>query len=317
MQRQTLSTCQVSGEIEENKRSLLLLPLPTVPDSNMSFSPRARPNTVNLSFTDQDLTDTYRDEISFNNTSNLSSPRHRHARGDTPLSTARSRGQSSRTASTSSWTGNEEKSNLDKLLNFLDDDETDAGGKDRDTRRMERSIATSTPPPVAQHPLPNQQYSSSNLSSRSLHQPNPSFYRSQSPPYSTTPSTITRPTRDQPILNSRDDSHSYPRNPQSTISHERSLSRAVTGRRVIEGGEELPDSPSPRPGSVAAMRGDRSGVTSRSANHSRSHSFLPQEEEEEVDQQEEREGSMDSIERVAEAVSPLHFLVLSYSIEDD
>ncbi|GAA5877006.1 hypothetical protein JCM1840_007095 [Sporobolomyces johnsonii] len=49
----------------------------------MSFSPRARPHTVNLSFTDPDVTDTYRDDRT---TSSCSSPRHRHARGDTPLS---------------------------------------------------------------------------------------------------------------------------------------------------------------------------------------------------------------------------------------
>jgi len=275
----------------------------------MSFSPRARPHTVNLSFTDQDLTDTYRDETqSLNNNSNLSSPRHRHARGDTPLSTTKSRGQSSRTGSTSSWNGsqrNGNQSNLDKLLDFLDQEE--AGGNAYETRRMERSIATSTPPPIAaQNPQPDQQYSSN----RSSHRLEPSFYRSQSPSYSNTPSALPRSTRDQSVVNSV---LSHPNKPRSTVSQERSIAR-VTGTRGGVEGEELPDSPSPRPGSVAAMRstaGDRSGV-SRSASHSRSHSLLNQEEDrgEEEEIEEDREGSMDSIERVAEAVRFCRFLVL-------
>lgn len=62
---------------------------------------------------------------------------------------------------------------------------------------------------------------------------------------------------------------------------------------------------------MRSTAGDRSGV-SRSASHSRSHSLLNQEEDrgEEEEIEEDREGSMDSIERVAEAVRFCRFLVL-------
>ncbi|GAA5937633.1 uncharacterized protein JCM15063_002072 [Sporobolomyces koalae] len=172
----------------------------------MAFSPRARPRTANLSFTDPDLTDNYRD---LSLTSSVSGDaRTRHARGDTPLSRPPSV-PSSYATSTSTFAG-AATSNLERLLDFLDDDDHARAG-------------ASTPPPPAAPP---------------------SAARSALPPRLS--SARSRPSQ----------------SPHT----------------------DLPDSPSPRPGSVAAMRsGERSML-----------SFQPSAPE-------PQEGSVDSIARIAQA----------------
>ncbi|GAA5842457.1 hypothetical protein JCM11251_007320 [Rhodosporidiobolus azoricus] len=236
----------------------------------MSFSPRPRPHTVGLSFTDHDLTDTYRDDRSSINGTATSSPQRRHPRGDTPLSrrpvnaddfSSPGRWTVSSRRSVSEKEGEldeeeHERSNLDKLLDLLDDEEDGAEHPYRSPGRNEtanRTFATSTPPP----PPPG---------SRSPYPPTtaPRTLASQrhSPPH-VSPSTNADPTStyaatESPSLRAHQrslSSLSAPvARPNSALARfQRSHGRAdgAEGGR----GAGLPDSPSPRPGSVAALRG--------------------------------------------------------------
>ncbi|BGP01883.1 hypothetical protein RTG_01822 [Rhodotorula toruloides ATCC 204091] len=225
----------------------------------MSFSPRPRPNTVNLPFSDADVTDTYRDERS---SVTASSPRRRHPRGDTPLSrrtggadnTATSPGRWSASRRSASETdGREEeeyradsrreRSNLDKLLDFLDQDDAEQTLRDG-MEPMGRPQAMSTPPPTIPRPgdydYPHPADPAilhPDLLAHSSH-PYPAFSpttaASFSPSLHAPPHTLRLPLTTRPL---------------SALE----LLQRANGFPASRG-RGAPDSPSPRPGSVAALR---------------------------------------------------------------
>lgn len=228
-----------------------------------TFSTRQRPSTVNLTFTDNDLTDNFQDNTRSSFASESSNARGRHPRGDTPLSKAGGGGAGGSSATSASRRGyganGGSLSNLDRLLDFLDDEEQ--------ADEAQRPRNSSTP------------------------------IQSTSKDYDAQGSAI----------------------PPSTV-------------RRLDSTSQSPDSPSPRPGSVAAMR---SGERSFHQQHGYSNSFQStttqrlqdelieadrEQQEQRVEsqgqldgdeQEEAREGSVDSITRVAQAVSsyrtPLYF----------
>ncbi|GAA6033801.1 hypothetical protein JCM8097_000348 [Rhodosporidiobolus ruineniae] len=320
----------------------------------MSFSPRPRPQTVNLSFTDPDVTDTYRDERS---SVALSSPRQRHPRGDTPLS--RRQASEADYSSPGRWTvssrrsasergGGEddegllrhERSNLDKLLDLLDDDDgavEESQGQHYD-QPSGRSFATSTPPPPSSSSRPPPPPSTTRRA------PPPSSARPYSPASHASPST-TRAS-DSPSIRAphRSLSSSYTARPNSALSrfqrthassggaHPSASSGGGGGGRV-----GAPDSPSPRPGSVAALRRngggegsfgsaaafERSGVSGLSSNREGDEKGQEQRYEgaggEDGQPQEEEEGtegggSLDSVARVAQAAMDEFDTIISHGV---
>ncbi|KAL7339411.1 hypothetical protein BJY59DRAFT_651616 [Rhodotorula toruloides] len=226
----------------------------------MSFSPRPRPNTVNLPFSDPDVTDTYRDERS---SVTASSPRRRHPRGDTPLSrrpggaddTATSPGRWSTSRRSASETdGREEeyavdsrreRSNLDKLLDFLDQDDAEQTMREG-TDPMGRPQAMSTPPPTV--PRPGDYDSQPHPSEAALLHPDLLAHSSQ--PYQ--PFSPTTAASFSPSL------HAPPPHALRPSLSNRPLSALELLQRAngfpASRGSGAPDSPSPRPGSVAALR---------------------------------------------------------------
>ncbi|KPV71664.1 uncharacterized protein RHOBADRAFT_56497 [Rhodotorula graminis WP1] len=250
----------------------------------MSFSPRPRPDTVHLALSDPDLTDTYRDDHSSNA---ASSPRVRHPRGDTPLSrrsTATSPGRWSVTTRSTSDPHDDrgadadlrQLSNLDKLLDLLDgDDDGDGDGHDETwdsahrNLNLSRSIAMSTPPPpTASQPSTSRRPppAPSTVRKHASSAPRPSASSSRPAPYPSSDTVIS-------------DTVASPLAPPSTRSIRPPLSgrapsavellqrangfSASRGTLVGDGG--LPDSPSPRPGSVAALRRSEADRSSASA----------------------------------------------------
>ncbi|GAA5976323.1 hypothetical protein JCM11641_005981 [Rhodosporidiobolus odoratus] len=321
----------------------------------MSFSPRPRPQTVNLSFTDQDITDTYRDDRSTVH----SSPQHRHARGDTPLSRRQlsaddysSPGRwtvSSRRSGTGSERGGmdvderAERSNLDKLLDFLDDDDAQDCQKHQKEQAHPspgaagRSYATSTPPPPSTS----------------------SSFRQPPPPSTIRPSTSRRSTI-PPSSTSHSPSSTRATESPSVRAHHRSLSSISAGigtrsnsalarftrtnggnssMRADARGVEVPDSPSPRPGSVAALRrngegnsaldpensftrgGDRSRARDGEAEQvapeyveDQGGEYVEEEREEQSEREGTEGGSLDSVARVAQAAMDEFDTIISYGI---
>lgn len=212
----------------------------------MSFSPRPRPHTVNLSFTDPDLTDNYQDITA---THSQQSSTGRHPRGDTPLSRRSQGGGGTPSSSTStSQTRYASLSNLDKLLDYLDDEDNNT--------------------------------------------------------------------------------HSTQRESSTPVSYNRTANLPPSTARRLDQSQDSPDSPSPRPGSVAAMRsGDRSLIQAQGGLSFREPSTTQRlqdeleadhratAEEEERREQEERDpdgASVDSITRVAQAVTLLRSFLASY-----
>ncbi|GAA5867663.1 hypothetical protein JCM8547_001335 [Rhodosporidiobolus lusitaniae] len=299
----------------------------------MSFSPRPRPQTValsGLSFT-SDLTDDFRDC-----TSVASSPAQRHPRGDTPLSRRTYSAQAGEWESpgrSSRWTASEgggdedegterEKSNLDKLLDFLDDDDDE-----QEQRTSRAARATSTPPPP-------------HSSSSSRPPPPPTTIR-RAPPCTAAylPSPSSTRASDSPSIRAHHRSF-------SSVSHNQSgrsgsaLARlrageAAGGSGGGKGRGGAPDSPSPRPGSVEALRrkgeGSSSGFLSglmsgvslgeRSAGGGVEGKWKEraEEEREEKDEQEQVQGeeteggeSLDSVARVAQAAMDEFDTIISH-----
>ncbi|GAA5855019.1 hypothetical protein JCM9279_005725 [Rhodotorula babjevae] len=293
----------------------------------MSFDPRPRPHTVHLAFSDPDITDTYRDDHSSNA---ASSPRVRHPTGDTPLSrrtAATSPGRwslSRRSASDAAEDRGQdadlrELSNLDKLLDLLDGHDDDEHGHEQtwDTAHrnlaLSRSIGMSTPPPApstSRRPPPAT--STIRKHASSAPRPHPSASSSRSAVYPINddfliPETIASPvappsTRSlRPPLSGRAPSAVELLQRANGFSAPRSSTLDRAG---------LPDSPSPRPGSVAALRrseADRSGASALDASLLRGGERAYGDEAGErtgaaVDgSYEETVASVDSITRVAEA----------------
>ncbi|GAA5999222.1 uncharacterized protein JCM10292_001679 [Rhodotorula paludigena] len=280
----------------------------------MPFSPRTRPDTVNLAFSDPDITDTYRDERS---SAAASSPRARHPRGDTPLSrrqgdwddSATSSGRWSASRRSASAFGGEdgqdelrELSNLDKLLLLLDGEGDDEDEPLRASKRAAgRLAATSTPPPT--HPRTS-----------SAPPPAPTTARRSNATYADHQAQSRR--NDEQSLHigaSADLAGSKP--PAQRTAHSSSFRPSLAGRPpstiellqrangFVATGQDPLISPSPRPGSVAALRkseGERSGSDLRrmggeenggAAGHGRL----------DVDDGEGTVASLDSVARVAEA----------------
>ncbi|GAA5902992.1 hypothetical protein JCM8208_000425 [Rhodotorula glutinis] len=292
----------------------------------MSFDPRPRPDTVHLALSDPDLTDTYRDDHSSNP---ASSPRVRHPRGDTPLSrrsqaTSPGRWSVSRRSASDAHDDRgqdadlRELSNLDKLLDLLDgdDDHDQTWDTAHRTMALSRSVAMSTPPPASSSQpstsrRPPPPPSTVRKHASSAPRPPPSSYQPAHYPASDTivPETVasplappsTRPLR--PPLSGR------------TPSAVELLQRAngFSAPRPGIDGAMLPDSPSPRPGSVAALRrseADRSGASALDASWLRARERGYDDEGDSglertgaaVDgSYEETVASVDSITRVAEA----------------
>ncbi|GAA5902716.1 uncharacterized protein JCM6883_007217 [Sporobolomyces salmoneus] len=226
-----------------------------------SFSPRQRPHTVNLSFTDLDLTDNFQDlDATFKSSSTQGGGGRRHPRGDTPLSRRGGQGggtPSSTTATSRAGGGLENGaggglSNLDRLLDFLDGEEAE---EELHHHGRERS--------------------------------------------STPVSTTRRGGGD------------------GSVATQRAIPPSTIKRLDTTSHRESPDSPSPRPGSVAAMRsGERSfilqqaGGGSFASGQSNSGTTAQRLQDEiEAEQRQLQEGeqvagdgvSVDSITRVAQA----------------
>ncbi|BGP41913.1 hypothetical protein JCM10449v2_005908 [Rhodotorula kratochvilovae] len=241
----------------------------------MAFSPRARPDTIHLAFSDADLTDTYRDERS---SAAASSPRARHPRGDTPLSRRRAETDDTGTSpgrwsvsrrSASELDGPDERddtlrelSNLDKLLVLLDGDEPEETWvPSPQTKHSERSVEMSTPPPtMPQSSRPPPAPTTIRRQDISLARPT-SYSR---PPHSAPSASIISATSttatDSPSMRAARSSSFRPPLSGRAPSAVELLQRANGFGAPRDG---LPDSPSPRPGSVAALRkseADRSGV---------------------------------------------------------
>ncbi|GAA5879006.1 hypothetical protein JCM3774_004465 [Rhodotorula dairenensis] len=294
----------------------------------MSFSPRARPDTVNLPFSDPDVTDTYRDDRSSNN---ASSPRHRHPTGDSPLSrraydVGNATGSSPRQFGSSragSQTGSEAnntariRSNLDKLLDLLDQDEDDLYAQPSTIERSlgmetgERTAMSTPPPALSPSGGRGPADPSSSHTPRATHARKSASYSVPRPPYSPTTHTQSdagrsaHPSFDstRPPLSARGSSA------LELLQRANGFDRGDAPRV----GQQLPDSPSPRPGSVAALRrsdietNSRSGLQDESAAGLAS-GFSRMAVNGESDASELREASrrrsnnsLDSIARVAEA----------------
>ncbi|GAA5987892.1 hypothetical protein JCM10908_007261 [Rhodotorula pacifica] len=242
----------------------------------MSFSPRARPNTVNLPFSDADITDTYRDDRSSNN---ASSPRHRHPLGDSPLSrrggeagdaTGSSSGRFASSSRGGSYHAGSEadnttriRSNLDKLLDLLDQDDEDVYTQTSGAGTLAPGLGEQT---MMSTPPPPQSANQSNFTPTSAH-PRPSASYSVPRAHHTT---------DQPPLSpaSHSESGRTPTHHPTFNSARPPLSaRGSTALELLQRANgfdrdrdrdrdaaaptsrsHLPDSPSPRPGSVAALR---------------------------------------------------------------
>ncbi|TNY21253.1 hypothetical protein DMC30DRAFT_446299 [Rhodotorula diobovata] len=284
----------------------------------MAFSPRARPDTVHLAFSDADLTDTYRDERS---SAAASSPRARHPRGDTPLSRGRgnaddtgtspgrwsvSRRSASDAADEDQGDDLRELSNLDKLLNLLDGDEQDDtwDASFRHGGGLSRSVGMSTPPPpTGQHSTSHPPPAPSTVRRRdvSAARPSPSSRRpAQYPTTETAFSTAASPETASPSTRN----FRPPLSARAPSALE--ILQRANGFSVARDG--APDSPSPRPGSVAALR--RSGEGDRSGFEGSSTSLKGKERRYDAGERtdaavdgsyEETVASVDSITRVAEA----------------
>ncbi|BGP33906.1 hypothetical protein JCM10296v2_005715 [Rhodotorula toruloides] len=226
----------------------------------MSFSPRPRPNTVKLALSDADVTDTYRDERS---SVTASSPRRRHPRGDTPLSrrtggtdgTATSPerlGASRRSASEADGReesecaadSRRERSNLDKLLDFLDQDDAEQTMREG-MEPMGRPQAMSTPPPT----IPR------GANYDSPHPADPAILHSDLLAHSSQPYLAFSPTTAASFSHSL---HAPPPHALRPPLSNRPLSALELLQRAngfpASRGDGAPVSPSPRPGSVAALR---------------------------------------------------------------
>lgn len=315
----------------------------------MSFSPRTRPDTVNLPFSDPDLTDSYRDDVD-RSSNNASSPRHRHPLGETPLSrrtydagdaTGSSPGRFGSSRAGSSNVGSEAnhssriRSNLDKLLALLDEDDhdqvfaqTSADGSSFAQGSGERTAMSTPPPPTTAD--------QSNYTPRATHVRKSASYSVPGPSVPLPERTPVSPdhyaTRSESGRKSHAVFNSAGRPPLSArgSSALELLQRANGFAHDARAG--LPDSPSPRPGSVAALR--RSDVVAppsgRSADPMQDEGAAglasgfsrmavngdaePSRVSEAADHR--SEGSLDSIARVAEAVSAMSTLQDFVSTED-
>ncbi|GAA5903236.1 hypothetical protein JCM6882_008114 [Rhodosporidiobolus microsporus] len=326
----------------------------------MSFSPRPRPNTVGLSFTDHDLTDTYRDDRSSHTAA--SSPQRRHPRGDTPLS--RRQPSADDYSSPGRWTvssrrsaserdGGEERdeeererSNLDKLLDLLDDDDGEveqhhplpgsSGGAGR-------SFATSTPPPLhpgSRSPYPPTTARRPPLSSRrSPPHASPSTAASATATYATESPFLRAHHRSLSSLSAVNGAQHRPNSALARFSRSNGLDGGGGEGGGGGRGMGVPDSPSPRPGSVAALRGkgegsfaavgERSGVGAGAANGAgraghagggkgkeRAYEGDGAEDlEQDGDEGESTEGgSLDSVARVAQAAMDEFDTIISHGV---
>ncbi|GAA5998389.1 hypothetical protein JCM5350_008359 [Sporobolomyces pararoseus] len=217
-----------------------------------TFSPRQRPRTVNLNgFEDPDLTDQFRDDTL---QSQASSNSRRHPRGDTPSRTGplgTGTGTGTSASSTRLMMMNDKGTsltNLDKLLDFLDNDDQHASF---------RGI-TKTP--------------------------------------------------DRGRGGGEGGGSSTIRNPNFTSSATTTTIRTAETEKLQQDGSS-PYSPSPRPGSVAAMRSHSRSLSFQSQNTlTNQRNLYNDDNDDSVDnsqhyqQQEEHEkGSVDSITRVAQA----------------
>ena len=246
----------------------------------MSFSPRTRPDTVNLPFSDADLTDSYRDDVD-RSSNNASSPRHRHPLGDSPLSRrtydagdaiGSSPGRFGSSMAGSSQVGSEAnhssriRSNLDKLLDLLDEDDhdqvfaqTSADGPSFAQGSGERTVMSTPPPPAAAAAPSSAAADQSHYTPRATHLrksasysvPGPSY-----PPPERTPLSpdhyATRSESGQRTQHAIFNSAGRPPLSARGSSALELLQRANGFAHEARAG--LPDSPSPRPGSVAALR---------------------------------------------------------------
>lgn len=307
--------------------------------AGMSFSPRARPDTVNLPFSDPDITDTYRDEVSSNN---ASSPRHRHPWGDSPLSrraydvgdatgsSPRRFGSSRAGSQIGSEANNTERirSNLDKLLDLLDQDEDDlyahasTGGPSLGTGIGERTAMSTPPPPPPPEGggLPDQ----STYTPRATHARKSASYSIPRPTYSPAQNqTPLSPGAPVPRSEAGRSIHPAfdPTRPPLSARGSSALELLQRANGFDRGdaprtAQQLPDSPSPRPGSVAALK--RSDLETNSpsgmpdettAGLASGFSRMAMNGDTDVSGSREASrrksnGSLDSIARVAEAVSP-------------
>lgn len=322
----------------------------------MSFSPRARPDTVHLPFSDVDVTDSYRDVEASSN--NASSPRHRHPQGDTPLvrrapgsiassTTSPSRfGRSSSRGGRSAGAGEQDnseriRSNLDKLLDLLDQEDEHAqehAGDSllRSAGGVERS-RMSTPPPPPPPLRATSEVRSEKLPHSAPFDGRPSFgeawsrARSDAPPQETfTSFSDTTYAGPQPPPPPAD--YSAARPPLSARgSTALELLQRMNGfeKEHQQQRSRLPDSPSPRPGSVAALRStdasrslaqdDSAAATNGLASE---FSRMAVQDDDSAVRMQAREASgtapppthrksnasLDSITRVAEAVRLIHIL---------
>ncbi|GAA6064105.1 hypothetical protein JCM10212_003668 [Sporobolomyces blumeae] len=297
----------------------------------MTFSPRERPHTVNLSFTDADLTDTYRDERETH--SSVSSPGPgRHARGDSPVSVRSrrvgpGRGGSEGDGESSAWSverwsasngsgrtrdegdlsegerSRVRRSNLDRLLDYLDDEHRTNTAASRSTihpgesDRIKRSFVTSTPPPSVAHTARPPPPSTTALRQRPMTN-GPSVDRDGADGSFSgrTPTTYAK------HASYRTDAQRL-QSTGASIHTRRNVSViASAGARGVM--DDLPDSPSPRPGSVAAMRsGERSAFVD-DVSHVRNEAETDPNKGvggDQADNEDVEAGSIDSIERVAQA----------------
>ncbi|GAA6004183.1 hypothetical protein JCM10207_002470 [Rhodosporidiobolus poonsookiae] len=294
----------------------------------MSFSPRPRPHTVNLSYTDPDVTDRFEDDTASHA---HSSPRRYHPRGDTPLSRRQLSGDEH--SSPGRWTASSrrsvaggeqddfphERSNLDKLLDFLDDDDAAADAHLEHAHPAQRSYATSTPPPLPTHsPRPPPTAATVRHGSHLPRSPLPSHSSTSSAP------------SDSPSQRAHHRSQSSFARSSSALAAAALLNRTQAGSGAREG---APDSPSPRPGSVAAMRSaaERSGMgsflagggeksrgeaTGREGREGDGAGYAEGDGEagEEDEEQTEAAGSLDSDARVAQAALEEFDTIISHGL---
>lgn len=228
-----------------------------------------------LTFTDQDLTDNYRDTASSSSAAShrsagSHSTNNRHPRGDTPLSYGGRRGGSGRatggewesgSSATSAATrssdrriqregGEDDRSmpSLSRLMAFLDDEDDD-----EDTRLQHQ------PPPQTCSPslsyIHRQQLLRSSTPPVPSPAPHPPHQHDDQHTQTTTQSTVVAASESTASPSLRAHSRSQLRRTDPSLSNPRATLPSATARptRLDGEGEELPDSPSPLPGSVAGL----------------------------------------------------------------
>lgn len=223
---------------------------------------------IELSFTSKDLTDTYADDTSQYSDSTVG---NRHPRGESPIN-LRSATTSTNATLTSSGSergggrsdssqygvgnGSKARSNgggrtegpdLERLLDFLDDENDNGVGSSRISYTQSRNLSKST----------------------TIHQHDPVIPSSSTPPplstlNQTSPILPPQPIRYDPINNSQyfpsPSSHSSSSNGNKRNYNSKNIDRSTSRVEEVQVTRDVPESPSPLPGSMSGILRNINGV---------------------------------------------------------